>query len=100
MLHRAAHAWAVATAKGRRVGRPSVVNPNQLDYAGRLSDEGEAIAQILTKTGITRTTPYRHLPPRPPGSLTAGAEVETESRTAAGKTSRGPLCGPRPLSPT
>jgi DNA invertase Pin-like site-specific DNA recombinase len=29
MLERAAHARAVATAKGRRVRRPSVVNPNQ-----------------------------------------------------------------------
>ena len=76
-LERAAHARAVATAKGRRVGRPSVVNTNQLDYARRLRDEGETIAQIVTKTGITRTTLYRHLPPRPPESLTAGAEVET-----------------------
>ena len=76
MLERAAHARAVATAKGRRAGRPSV-NPNQLDYARRLRDEGETIAQIVTKTGITRTTLYRHLPPRPPESLTAGAEVET-----------------------
>jgi DNA invertase Pin-like site-specific DNA recombinase len=77
MLERAAHARAVATAKGRRAGRPSVVNPNQLDYARRLRDEGETIAQIVTKTGITRTTLYRHLPPRPAESLTAGAEVET-----------------------
>ena len=76
-LERAAHARAVATAKGRRAGRPSVVNPNQLDYARRLRDEGETIAQIVTKTGITRTTLYRHLPPRPPESLTAGAAVET-----------------------
>ena len=51
---------------------PSVVNPNQLDYARRLRDEGETIAQIVTKTGITRTTLYRHLLPRPPESLTAG----------------------------
>ena len=76
MLERAAHARAVATAKGRRVGRPSVVNPNQLDYARRLRDEGETIAQIVAKTGITRTTLYRHLPPRPPESLTAKNDVE------------------------
>ncbi len=50
-----------------------MVNPNQLDYARRLRDEGETIAQIVTKTGITRTTLYRHLPPRPPESLTACA---------------------------
>ena len=76
-MERAAHARAVATAKGRRVGRPSVVNLNQLDSARRLRDEGETIAQIVTKTGITRTTLYRHLPPRPPESLTAGTEVQT-----------------------
>ena len=76
MLERAAHARAVATAKGRRVGRPSVVNPNQLDYARRLRDEGETIAQIVAKTGITRTTLYRHLPPRLVESLTAQNDVE------------------------
>ena len=71
MLERAAHARAVATAKGRRVGRPSVVNPNQLDYASRLRDEGLTIAEIVEKTGITRTSLYRHLPPRPAIQLTA-----------------------------
>ena len=76
MLERAAHARAVATAKGRRVGRPSVVNSNQLDYARRLGDEGETIAQIVAQTGIARTTLYRHPPPRPPESLTAQNDVE------------------------
>lgn len=81
MLERAAHARAVATAKGRRVGRPSVVNPNQLDYARRLRDEGETITQIVAKTGITRTTLDRHLPPRPPESLTAVPAIkQTGSR--------------------
>ena len=32
-LERAAHARAVATAKGRRIGRPSVVDPHKLAYA-------------------------------------------------------------------
>ena len=76
MLERAAHARAVATAKGGRVGRPSVVNPDQLDYARRLRDEGETISQIVAKTGITRTTLYRHLTPRLPESLTAQNDVE------------------------
>ena len=70
MLERVAHARAVATAKGRRVGRPTVVNPNQLDYARRLRDEGATIADIVAKTGIARSSLYRHLPPRPPDSLT------------------------------
>ena len=56
MLERGAHARAVATAKGRRVGRPPVVNPNQLDYARRLRDEGATIAEMVAKTGITRTS--------------------------------------------
>lgn len=55
MIERAAHARAVATAKCRRVFRPSAVNPNQLDYARRLRDEGATIADIVDKTGITRT---------------------------------------------
>ena len=71
MLERAAHARTVATAKGRRVGRPTVVDPNRLDYARRLRDEGATIAEIVGKTGITRTSLYRHLPPRMPDSVTA-----------------------------
>ena len=72
-LERAAHARAVATAKGRRVGRPSVVDPDKLAYAMHLRDNGHTIAEIVTKTGITRTTLYRHLPPRPAAPVTAGA---------------------------
>ena len=72
MLERAAHARAVATAKGRRIGRPSVVNPNQLDYARRLrDDDGLTIAEIIEKTGFTRATLYRHLAPRPAQQITA-----------------------------
>ena len=70
-VERAAHARAVATAKGRRVGRPSVVDPDKLAWAVHLRDQGETIAQITAKTGITRTTLYRHLPPRPPEPITA-----------------------------
>ena len=72
-IERAAHARAVATAKGRRVGRPSVVDPSKLAYAEHLRNEGHTIAQIVEKTGITRTTLYRHLPPRPAAPVTAGA---------------------------
>ena len=71
MLERAAHARAVATAKGRRVGRPAVLDPNKLDYARRLRDEGLTVAGIVEKSGITRTTLYRHLPPRGVVQLTA-----------------------------
>jgi DNA invertase Pin-like site-specific DNA recombinase len=70
-IERAAHARTVATAKGRRVGRPSVVDPAKLAYAEHLRNEGHTIAQIVEKTGITRTTLYRHLSPRPPQPITA-----------------------------
>ena len=70
-LERAAHARAVATAKGRRIGRPSVVDPDKLAYASHLRETGHTIAEVVAKTGITRTTLYRHLPPRPVETVTA-----------------------------
>ena len=78
-VERAAHARAVATAKGRRVGRPSVVDPDKLAYAEHLRESGHTIAEIVTKTGITRTSLYRHLPPRPAESVTAEPEPPTVS---------------------
>ncbi len=70
-LERAAHARSVAAATGKRIGRPSVVNPDQLDYARHLRDAGHSISEIVTKTGIARTSLYRHLPPREPAAVTA-----------------------------
>ncbi|GAA4691925.1 recombinase family protein [Kocuria gwangalliensis] len=70
-LERAAHARAVATAKGRRIGRPTVVDPDKLAYAEHLRGTGHTMAEIVAKTGITRTSLYRHLPPRPPEPVTA-----------------------------
>lgn len=78
-LERAAHARAVATAKGRRVGRPSVVDPDKLAYAAHLRETGHTIAEIVTKSGIARTSLYRHLPPRPAESVTAGVNTETDA---------------------
>jgi DNA invertase Pin-like site-specific DNA recombinase len=77
-LERAAHARSVATAKGRRIGRPSVVDPDKLAYAAHLRETGHTIAEIVAKTGIARTTLYRHLPPRPPESVTAGPVAAAE----------------------
>ena len=65
-------ARAVATAEGRRVGRPVTVDRAQLDYAAHLRTAGHTIAEIVAKTGIPRTSLYRHLPPRPPKPVTAG----------------------------
>ncbi len=64
-LERAAHARAVATAKGRRIGRPTVVDPDKLAYAAHLRETGHSVAEIVAKSGIARTSLYRHLPPRP-----------------------------------
>ena len=72
-LERAAHARAVATEKGRRVGRPSVVDPDKLAYAIHLRETGSTIAEIVSKTGIARSSLYRHLPARPPAALTAAS---------------------------
>lgn len=73
-LERAAHARAVATAKGRRIGRPTVVDPDKLAYAEHLREVGHTIAEIVAKTGIARTSLYRHLPPRPAEPVTAGPD--------------------------
>jgi len=71
MMERAAHARAVATAKGRRVGRPIMVDAAKLEYAAHLRNTGATVAEIVTKTGIPRTSLYRHLPARPTDALTA-----------------------------
>lgn len=65
---RAAHARAVATANGRRTGRPSVVDPDKLEHAAMLREKGVSIREITAKTGLARTTLYRYLPPRFPVS--------------------------------
>jgi DNA invertase Pin-like site-specific DNA recombinase len=70
-LERAAHARQVAAAKGRRIGRPVLVDPANLEWASHLRDQGHTIAEIVKKTGIPRTSLYRHLPPRPAPAVTA-----------------------------
>jgi DNA invertase Pin-like site-specific DNA recombinase len=70
-MERAAHARAVATSKGRRIGRPVVVDPSKLAWAAHLRNTGSTIAEIVEKTGIARTSLYRHLPPRPAEAATA-----------------------------
>jgi DNA invertase Pin-like site-specific DNA recombinase len=73
-IERAAHARAVAVSKGRQVGRPSVIDPSKLAYAAHLRDTGLTMPQIVAKSGITRSSLYRHLPPRPVDQLTAGLD--------------------------
>ncbi|MEE2034364.1 recombinase family protein [Rhodococcus chondri] len=103
-LERAAHARAVATAKGRRTGRPSVVSPAQLASAAALRDGGATVAEIVAQTGLTRSTLYRHLPSRPadpPAAAITPAEPSAASSaadTAARPEDRleCPTCGYRP----
>jgi DNA invertase Pin-like site-specific DNA recombinase len=82
-MERAAHARAVATAKGRRVGRPVLVDPAKLEWAVHLRESGSTIAEIVEKTGIPRTSLYRHLPPRPEPAITAdgGPAVDRDAES-------------------
>ncbi len=79
-IERAAHARAVATAEGRRIGRPVVVDPAKLDYAAHLRHTGHTIAEIVAKTGIPHTSLYRHLPPRAAPTVTADSMAETDAK--------------------
>lgn len=77
-LERAAHARAVATAKGRRVGRPVTIDPDRLAYAVHLRDvDGLSVDQIVAKAKIPRSSLYRHLPPRPLAPVTAAGAPQT-----------------------
>ena len=79
-VERAAHARAVATAKGRRIGRPVLVDAAKLEYAAHLRDSGDTIAEIVAKTGIARSSLYRHLPRR--AALTVTVASSDEDRDA------------------
>ncbi|WP_410670281.1 TetR family transcriptional regulator [Amycolatopsis sp. cmx-4-68] len=50
-----------ARPPGRR-GRPSVMSPETLEAARRLSDAGHSPSDIATALGVSRATIYRHLP--------------------------------------
>ena len=82
-VERAAHARAVATAKGRRIGRPVLVDADKLAYAAHLREAGHSIAEIVAKTRIARTSLYRHLPPRAVEHLTAAPATEQAAAESA-----------------
>jgi DNA invertase Pin-like site-specific DNA recombinase len=73
---RTAHARAVAAAHGRQGGRPNLLDPAVLAHAAHLRDAGHTMAQILAKTGMTRSSLYRYLPPRQPVAVTAAQRAE------------------------
>jgi hypothetical protein len=64
----ASHARAVASANGRRTGRPSVIDSEKLEHAALLRDKGFSMKEITAKTGLKRTTLYGHLPPHSPAA--------------------------------
>ncbi len=88
---RAAHARAVAAAHGRQVGRPSLLDPAVLTYAAHLRDAGHSMAQIVAKTGMTRSSLYRYLPPRRPPLLTAAEPTQEGAVAPAAETTRVPV---------
>lgn len=51
--------------------KSSVVDPNKLAYAAHLRDSGDTIAEVVAKTGITRSILYRQLP-APPARIGSG----------------------------
>jgi len=61
---------------GRQVGRPSLLDPAVLACAAHLRDAGHSMAQIVVKTGMTRSSLYRYLPPRPAVAVTAAEQAE------------------------
>jgi len=81
---RAAHARAVAGAHGRHVGRPSLLDPAVLAAAAHLRDAGHTMAQIVAKTGMTRSSLYRYLPLRQPVAVTAVAPVVSAGAAVVG----------------
>jgi len=88
---RAAHARAVAAAHGRQVGRPSLLDPAVLAYAVHLRDAGHTMTQIVAETGMTRSSLYRYLPPRPPPLLTAAEPTREGAAAPTADTTRVPV---------
>jgi len=58
---RAAHARAVAEAKGRHIGRPVAAAPETIEYAKLLKAQGCSLGQIASKTGVPKTSLHRYL---------------------------------------
>ena len=83
-IERAAHARAVAAAKGRRVGRPVTVDKAKLEWAEHLREQGDTIEEIVEKTGIARSSLYRHLPPPPAPAVTADGGAAASGTPSGG----------------
>ncbi len=62
-----------AEAKTARAGQAATGRVAAAQAVGRATcgPPGTPVAEIVAKTGIPRTSLYRHLPPRPPEPVTA-----------------------------
>lgn len=58
----------------------NLADPTKITCAVHLREQGQTIAQIVEKTGVARSSLYRHMPPRPAdGAVPAtGRDVEQE----------------------
>ena len=72
---RAAHARAVAEAKGRHVGRPIAHPPASIDYARLLHTQGVSLGQIAAKTKIPKSSLHRYLAASQDGPSAAPASL-------------------------
>jgi len=83
-MDRAAHARAVATAKGRRVGRPVLVDPAKLEYAAHLRDSGTRPPRSSARPAslAPACTATCRPAPRPRSTAGGGAADETASASS------------------
>ncbi len=61
MAERAAHARAVAAAKGKQPGRPRKLNSNQLAAARAALAADQSVEAVAAAFDVSRSTLYRHL---------------------------------------
>jgi DNA-binding phage protein len=60
-----------------------LVDADKIAYAAHLRDSGHTIAEIVAKTGVARSSLYRHLPPRAAPTVTATGSARAEERERA-----------------
>lgn len=61
MRERAAHARAVAEAKGKQPGRPRRLDAKKLAAARAAIDAGQSVDDVAAMLAVSRATLYRHL---------------------------------------
>lgn len=64
MAERAAHARAVAAAKGKQPGRPRKLDPNQLAAASAALAAKQSVEQVAAAFDVSRATLYRYIAER------------------------------------